>query len=590
MENEDLENNNNLEDLNSLDNIENSSKSQDLNQEDIKKGVSNNQLSSSLKRSNKDIRVYTMPEEFFNKKYQISRAKRLVDIRKEQDIMEDKRIIEEKKRMKRIDKESRKAEKQKIKKQKVEIVNAEKLKKEYEKRQELIENNRKEREEILKKEEEKRTKLLKKEQELVLKKLEKKKLKEIKKEKEIDKRELSQEKKIISEEKKENILNSSILDNKNAEKSENVENTEKENDISLKEKIGLKFDLNRKKSFSDNFSDTIDGDVADSDIKKNVDKQIVDSIGNINEKDKNKKKDKKDNNFLFIFISIIVFVISVIITILITYRNGEWFYYEEEIDANSNNSIYWEDLIEEENIVEEKELDTTNENEENNLFEDSENNEDLEDNEKELDTTNENEENNELKISYYEKCNFFITDVDFNIPIDSDSDCLTDKEEVFYGTLDNNSDSDSDSYLDGLEVAYVYDPLTSGKIYNNKNLKEYKDEVNKFSFYYPKSFEFKTIDGNIFRILPDKDSYEYFEVELLGKFDLSSLGRIKKSIKIEQIPAWVSDSSEYVYFKLSNEDVLRVYYNFENIYSDSNQSSLSYQASFSLIVRSVYIW
>jgi hypothetical protein len=498
-----------------------------------------------------------MPEEFFNKKYQISRAKRLVEVRKEQEIMEDKRIIEEKKRMKRIEKENKKAEKERIKKLKIEAVNAEKLKKEYEKRQKLVKNNRIEREEILKKEEEKRNEKLEKEQKLVLKKLEEKKLEEIKKEKEIEKKEVSQDK-------KENVLNNSISDKK----------FEKEDNLNLKEKIGLEIDSSRKKGFSDHFSDTIDSDFADSDIRKNIDEKIIHSTGDINQKDKKKKskKAKKESNFLFIFISIIVFIISVVITILITYSNGEWFYYEEEIDANSNNIIYWNDLIEEETE------------EENGFSGDSENKEEN------SDSINEKEDDVEIKISYYEKCDFFITDSVFGIPIDSDFDCLTDKEELFYGTLNDNADFDSDSYIDGLEVSYVYDPLTFGKIYNNKNLKEYRDELNKFSFYYPKSFEFKTIDDNIFRIFPEKDSYEYFEVELLGKFDLSSLGRITKSSKIEQVDAWVSDSSEYVYFKLSNKDVLRVYYNFENIYSDSNQSSLSYQASFSLIVRSISIW
>ena len=252
----------------------------------------------------------------------------------------------------------------------------------------------------------------------------------------------------------------------------------------------------------------------------------------------------------------------------------------EDENSDLKNNELKEDL-DTENILEEVDYEEELEGENNIIDIDGENEE------------NENiineEDNTESEISfYYEKCNFFISNINSVMPLDSDFDCLTDKEESFYGTLDNNPDSDSDSYLDGLEVSYVYDPLTSGKINNNENLKEYKDDINKFSFYYPKSFEFNTIDGNIFRIVPEKNSYEYFEVELLGSFDLSSLGRIAKSSKIQQVEAWVSDSSDYVYFELSNGDILRIYYNLEDLYSDN--SNINYQASFSLIVRSISIW
>lgn len=582
MENDDLEKNNSSEDFDNLDDNE-SSVPTDLNQEDINKDVVLNQESSSLKRSNKDIRVYTMPEEFFNKKYQISRAKRLVEVKKEQEVMESKRIIEEKKRMKRIEKENRKAENEKIKRTKIETINAEKLKREYEKRQKLVEENRKKREAELAELKEKEEEKLRKEEEKKLKEIEEKKLKEIQKEKELNKK---------------NIINNISLDNSSKLFDENKKNQklEKKDNINFREKISSKFIRNKNKSFSDYFSDTVDGDIADLDVKKHINKKIIESSGDTTQKPKIKKS-KKENNFLFIFISIFIFIISVIITILITYRNGDWFYYEEEINIDNNDVIYWNDLIEDESSdLKNDELKEDLETE--NILEEIENKEESEDTDniienEDVDQENDNiidEENNiKSEVSlYYEKCNFFISDINSVMLLDSDFDCLTDKEEIFYGTLDNNPDSDSDSYLDGLEVSYVYDPLTSGKINNNENLKEYKDDINKFSFYYPKSFEFNTIDGNIFRIVPEKNSYEYFEVELLGSFDLSSLGRITKSSKIQQVEAWVSDSSDYVYFELSNGDILRIYYNLEDLYSDN--SNINYQASFSLIVRSISIW
>ncbi len=583
MENNSDERINNIEDFN------------EVEEDNSKKILSSNEDRSSFKKLNKDIRVYTMPDEFFNKKYQISRAKRLVESKKEQEIMEMKRISEEKKRMKRAEKENRKAEKEKRKRIRIEAVNSEKLKKEYEKRQALIEKNRKIQEEKLMKEKEREVRELKKKKELVLKDLEKKKLKEIKEEKKEKKNDI-----LINEvEERENILNKSIESNENNIVKEKASVNVSQN--KLKEKRGFRFI--RKKGFEETFSNTIDGDLADSNINKNIDKKAIDSIGDISQKNNIKKSKKSESNFFFIFISIIIFVISVIITILITYRNGEWFYYEEEIETESGNSIYWNDLIEED-PMEDNNIISQEENDENKLVGDSENNnievnpgestqknenddknniEDKNNNEEIIENESSNEEKEDFSY-YYEKCDFFVTNSNFPASSDSDFDCLTDKEEIIYNTLNNNPDSDLDSYIDGMEVSYGYDPLSKGRIENNSNLKKYSDEINKFSFYYPKDFEFKTIDGRMFRIIPERDSEEYFEIEFLGSFNLSSLGRITKTDKVKQVEAWASDSSDYVYMELSNGDILRFYYHF------SDTESLTYQASFSLIVRSVYIW
>ena len=47
---------------------------------------------------------------------------------------------------------------------------------------------------------------------------------------------------------------------------------------------------------------------------------------------------------------------------------------------------------------------------------------------------------------------------------DSDNDGLSDKEEEFYGTDKNNSDTDGDGYKDGDEVKNGYNPLGAGKL------------------------------------------------------------------------------------------------------------------------------
>lgn len=61
--------------------------------------------------------------------------------------------------------------------------------------------------------------------------------------------------------------------------------------------------------------------------------------------------------------------------------------------------------------------------------------------------------------------------IDLSVPPiaspDSDSDGLTDSEEIVIGTRFDNPDSDGDSYLDGAEVLAGYDPASKGKLESN---------------------------------------------------------------------------------------------------------------------------
>lgn len=57
------------------------------------------------------------------------------------------------------------------------------------------------------------------------------------------------------------------------------------------------------------------------------------------------------------------------------------------------------------------------------------------------------------------------------IQVDSDNDYLNDKWELILGTGLMNPDSDSDSYLDGTEVAASYNPLSSNSVRLEKIIK-----------------------------------------------------------------------------------------------------------------------
>jgi len=69
---------------------------------------------------------------------------------------------------------------------------------------------------------------------------------------------------------------------------------------------------------------------------------------------------------------------------------------------------------------------------------------------------------NYLKIDLDLKPNQQKSDISFALDDDWDNDGLTNREESFWGTDPNNSDTDGDGYLDGEEVASGHDPLIPG--------------------------------------------------------------------------------------------------------------------------------
>ena len=66
---------------------------------------------------------------------------------------------------------------------------------------------------------------------------------------------------------------------------------------------------------------------------------------------------------------------------------------------------------------------------------------------------------NYLKIDLSPGPDHGTADISFELDADWDNDGLNNKEESFWGTDPNNSDTDGDSYLDGEEVTSGHDPL-----------------------------------------------------------------------------------------------------------------------------------
>ncbi|PJE76078.1 hypothetical protein COV04_00920 [Candidatus Uhrbacteria bacterium CG10_big_fil_rev_8_21_14_0_10_48_11] len=76
---------------------------------------------------------------------------------------------------------------------------------------------------------------------------------------------------------------------------------------------------------------------------------------------------------------------------------------------------------------------------------------------------------------------------------DTDSDGLTDVEELLYGTNPEKPDSDTDGYGDLEELKNGYDPLGAGKLSTTKLLISYHDGSNRFTANYPASWNVQPV-------------------------------------------------------------------------------------------------
>ncbi|MBI1908529.1 hypothetical protein HYS28_03935 [Candidatus Uhrbacteria bacterium] len=82
---------------------------------------------------------------------------------------------------------------------------------------------------------------------------------------------------------------------------------------------------------------------------------------------------------------------------------------------------------------------------------------------------------------------------------DTDSDGLTDIEELLYGTNFREPDSDKDSYLDGNEVFHRYHPLgdAPATLLDTGAVKVFEDALYPFTMYYPSSWSTSLDETNM---------------------------------------------------------------------------------------------
>lgn len=108
--------------------------------------------------------------------------------------------------------------------------------------------------------------------------------------------------------------------------------------------------------------------------------------------------------------------------------------------------------------------------------------------------------------------------------LDSDRDGLTDDEEALYGSDRNRRDTDGDSYVDGDEVANLYNPLVPGsaRIYESVLVKTYVNDEYAYNLIYPSSWStkgdsqssiFQDAAGEFIQVLVAENDENYLNVE-----------------------------------------------------------------------------
>lgn len=98
--------------------------------------------------------------------------------------------------------------------------------------------------------------------------------------------------------------------------------------------------------------------------------------------------------------------------------------------------------------------------------------------------------------------------------IDTDNDGLTDEEEKIYGTDSALPDSDSDGYLDTLEIQNLYNPIgfKPVRLFDSGKVKIYQNPTFSYSIFYPGDWIAQSLDPNNKDVMFTAATGEFVEV------------------------------------------------------------------------------
>ncbi|MFH1867100.1 MAG: hypothetical protein ABIJ81_03405 [Patescibacteria group bacterium] len=107
---------------------------------------------------------------------------------------------------------------------------------------------------------------------------------------------------------------------------------------------------------------------------------------------------------------------------------------------------------------------------------------------------------------------------------DTDSDGLTDVEELLYGSLVDNQDSDNDGYLDGSEVIQGYDPIIGegALLAASSYFFQYQNPQYNYSLLYPAEWQIQSLDELSREVIFTSATDEFIQVIVQDNPELKS--------------------------------------------------------------------
>ena len=174
--------------------------------------------------------------------------------------------------------------------------------------------------------------------------------------------------------------------------------------------------------------------------------------------------------------------------------------------------------------------------------------------------------------------------------LDTDQDNLTDTEEILYGTDKNRRDTDGDSYIDGDEVANLYDPNIAGsaRIYDSGVVATYVNEQYGYNIIYPASWSvkgaadsviFQDPNGEFIQVLVTANDTGYANIKDWYQDNISSNLSDLSNIKIAQLEAIRTPDGSQAYFLFGNN-----IYSF--IYNIGLKDNASFMTTFDMMLKS----
>lgn len=177
--------------------------------------------------------------------------------------------------------------------------------------------------------------------------------------------------------------------------------------------------------------------------------------------------------------------------------------------------------------------------------------------------------------------------------LDSDSDGLTDAEEIIFNTSTSTPDTDADGYADGAEVLSLYDPTaSSSRLSLNPAIASYENKTFGYSILYPESFTMSlnggedsimltTSDNQIFQIIvqanTSAESLDDWYKYQLGVENINDLNRVSTN----GLPGIKNLDGLSVYIISPKSD-----YIFTLAYNPGENNILDYINIFNMIIKS----